>query len=74
MITIEFGTAGVSVLLIKSLRADSETRPLGVTVQAQQEMSCSSGENVYTFTQMLPPVVPVFVMLTTESPEPRFAA
>ena len=46
LITIDVGTAGVSVLLIRSARADSETSPLGVTGQEQQEINCSSGENV----------------------------
>jgi hypothetical protein len=40
-------------LLIKSLRAERETKPPGVTRQLQQEIICSSGEKVYTFTQML---------------------
>jgi hypothetical protein len=46
LITTDVGTPGVSVLLIKSLRAESETSPSGVTGQAQQEISCSSGEKV----------------------------
>src|ERR1019366_9702105 len=54
LITMDVGTPGVRVLLIKSLRAERETRPSGVTGQAQQEINCSSGEKVYTFTQMLP--------------------
>jgi hypothetical protein len=44
--TIELGTAGVRVLLIRSARAESETRAFGVTTHLQQEISCSSGENV----------------------------
>ena len=40
--TIEFGTAGVRVLLIRSCFADRETNPFGVTGQEQQEMSCYS--------------------------------
>src|SRR5205823_4872576 len=43
--TTDVGTAGVSVLLIRSLRTDSETKPFGVTGQEQQETICSSGEN-----------------------------
>ena len=74
--TTPVGTAGVKVLLIKSLRAESETNPSGVIGQVQQETNCSSGENVYTFAQMLPfwvgnaavEEVPALVTLTTESP------
>ena len=44
--TMAVGTAGVRVLLIKSLLADSDVSPFGVTKQVQQEISCSSGENV----------------------------
>src|SRR5579871_1782598 len=51
--TTEFGMAGVRVLLIRSFFTESDTNPFGVTRQAQQEISCSSGENVYTFTQRL---------------------
>ena len=54
LITMDVGTPGVRVLLIKSLRAESETNPSGVIGQEQQEISCSSGENVYTFVQMTP--------------------
>ena len=71
---MDVGTPGVRVLLIKSLRAERETSAFGVTWQLQQEISCSSGENVYVFTQMLPPVAPVLVMLITESPTGRFDA
>src|SRR5207253_3716214 len=82
LITIDVGTPGVNVLLIKSFRADSETSPFGVTRQVQQEINCSSGENTYTFAQMLPfcvgnatvELAPVLVMLTTESPTARFDA
>ncbi len=42
--TMEVGTPGVSVLLTRSLRAESETSPFGVTKQEQQDTSCSSGE------------------------------
>src|SRR5438552_3569633 len=42
LMTIEVGTAGVSVLLIRSLFADRETSPLGVTGQEQHEIICSS--------------------------------
>ena len=52
--TTPVGTPGVRVLLIRSLRAESEANPSGVIGQVQQETSCSSGENVYTFAQMLP--------------------
>ena len=54
LITIDVGTPGVRVLLIKSLRAEREISAFGVTRQEQQEINCSSGENVYTFTQRLP--------------------
>ena len=87
LITIDVGTAGVRVLLIRSFLADRETRPFGVTGQEQQATICSSGENVYTFAQMEPPVLalvpeacvtppraPVLVMLTTESPMFRLDA
>jgi hypothetical protein len=43
--TTDVGTAGVRVLLIKSLRAERETSPFGVTTQEQQAAICSSGEN-----------------------------
>jgi len=46
LITIEVGTPGVRVLLIKSLRAEREAKPSGVTRQLQHEISCSSGEKV----------------------------
>jgi hypothetical protein len=84
--TIDVGTAAVSVLLIKSLRAESETRPFGVTGHEQQDTICSSGANVYTFTQIAPvvaalvpedrpaPWAPEFVMLITESPTLRLDA
>jgi hypothetical protein len=42
--TIEVGVAGVNGLLIRSLRAESETSPFGVTGQEQQAINCSSGE------------------------------
>ena len=54
LITMDVGTPGVRVLLIKSLRAESDTKPSGVIRQLQQETSCSSGEKVYTFMQMFP--------------------
>src|SRR5579864_6655304 len=84
--TTELGRTPVKVLLTRSLFTDKETRPFGVTRQEQQETSCSSGENAYTFTQMFPaappnpgpnreaPLAPLFVMLITESPLVRFAA
>lgn len=74
LITMDVGCAGVSVLLTKSLLADRDTRALGVTVQEQHEISCSSGENVYTLAQMLPPVAPELVILIIESPICRFDA
>ena len=81
--TIAVGTAGVSVLLIRSFFAEREISPFGVTGHEQQEMSCSSGENAYTLTHSAPvmlavvpdssaaPRVPALVMLMTESPNPR---
>jgi hypothetical protein len=57
---IEFGRAGVNVLLIRSETADSETRAFGVTVQEQQEINCSSGEKAYTLAQMFVNAPPVF--------------
>src|SRR5437016_6894069 len=45
LITIELGTPGVRVLLIRSFRADNETRPLGVTGQEQQATISSAGSN-----------------------------
>src|SRR5450631_2685495 len=80
--TMDVGTPGVRVLLIKSLRAERETSAFGVTRQEQQDINCSSGENVYTFAHRLPFWVgneteepaPVLVMLTTESPMARFDA
>lgn len=70
---MDVGTPGVSVLLIKSFRADRELSPFGVTGQAQHEISSSAGSNVYTLTQILPAGsapfnVPAFVKLTYESP------
>ena len=84
--TMDVGTAGVNVLLIRSLRADRFTNPFGVTGQEQQEIICSSGENAYTFTQIAPvvaadvpaanpaPRAPVLLMLITESPMFRLDA
>jgi hypothetical protein len=43
--TMEVGTAGVNVLLIKSFLTERDTRPFGVTGQEQQAIICSSGEN-----------------------------
>ena len=86
LITIDVGTAGVSVLLIRSFFADSDTSPFGVTGHEQHEINCSSGEKVYTFAQIAPvvladvpdakpaPRAPLLVMLTTESPMLRFEA
>ena len=54
LITIDVGTAGVSVLLIRSCCADSDRKPFGVTGQEQQAIICSSGENAYTFAQIDP--------------------
>jgi hypothetical protein len=44
--TMDVGCAGVSVLLTRSELADSETNAFGVTTHEQQEINCSSGENV----------------------------
>jgi len=86
LMTMEFGTAGVRVLLIRSVFAESETSPLGVTGHEQQEINCSSGENVYTLAHKAPvvdalvpdarpaPRAPEFVILTTESPMLRLDA
>src|ERR1019366_3603632 len=46
LITMDVGTPGVRVLLIRSLRAEREASPSGVTGHAQQEINCSSGEKV----------------------------
>ncbi len=72
--TTEFGTAGVRVLLTKSPRTERLLSAFGVTTQEQQETSCSSGENVYTFTQRSFPELPALVIFTTESPTFRFDA
>jgi hypothetical protein len=40
------GTAGVVVLLIRSLRTDSDAIPFGVATQEQQLTNTSSEENV----------------------------
>src|SRR5579871_2812678 len=64
LMTTELGMAGVKVLLIRSFFTESETNPFGVTRQLQQEISCSSGENVYTFTQRLLLLAPEFDRLT----------
>src|ERR1700682_247503 len=76
---MDVGTPGVSVLLIKSLRADRELSPSGVTGQAQHEINSSAGSNVYTLTQIRPAGskpfnVPAFVRLTYESPLSRLAS
>jgi hypothetical protein len=84
--TTELGRTPVSVLLVKSFTTERETNPLGVTTQEQQDTSCSSGENAYTLTQMLPagvpipgpfnwaPLAPEFEMLITESPADKLEA
>jgi hypothetical protein len=41
--TREFGCTEVTVLAIRSLFTESDTRPLGVTRVEQQEINCSSG-------------------------------
>lgn len=81
--TIDVGTAGVNVLLIRSCRALNDTNPFGVTGHEQHAIICSSGEKAYTFAQIAPVVVaevpaanpapraPVFVRLITESPRFR---
>src|SRR5437660_257619 len=58
--TIEVGRAGVRVLLMRSLTAESDTNAFGVTVQEQQEINCSSGEKAYTFAQMFVRAPPAF--------------
>ena len=58
--TAEVGITPVKVLWIRSRLTEREDKPLGVTMLEQQEISCSSGENVYTLTQMFP----------TEEPKP----
>jgi hypothetical protein len=80
---IEPGRTPVNVLLVRSFTTDKEASPFGVTRQEQQEINCSSGENAYTLTQILPtlapnpgpnkdaPVAPVLVMLMTPSPRLR---
>ena len=74
LITTAGGTTPVNVLLIRLFFTESEASPSGVTLQVQHEISCSSGANVYTLTQMLLPVAPVLVISTTESPMFRLAA
>jgi len=80
LITMDVGTAGVRVLLIKSLRAERETRAFGVTGQEQHDIICSSGENAYTFTHMFPVVTgaaflgatPLSKMMISAGPAPVF--
>ena len=82
MIVTDVGTAGVRVLLIRSLRTDRDLKPFGVTRQEQHEIISSAGSKVYTLIHMFPvlvrPVgsvnVPVFVRLMTESPMFKFDA
>jgi hypothetical protein len=52
LITIDVGTAGVRVLLIKSVRAEREASAFGVTGHEQQEINCSSCESVGVNTQI----------------------
>src|ERR1019366_5974569 len=51
------GTARVSVLLIRSFFAESDSRPFGLTGQEQQETICSSGVKAYTLAQIAPVVL-----------------
>jgi hypothetical protein len=73
-ITSDDGIEGVSVLLIKSLRAESDTSAFGDTRHEQQDTIAPPGLNAYTLTHILPPEAPVFVIFRNESPERRFAA
>ena len=73
-ITIDDGIEGVSVLLIKSLRAERDTSAFGVTRHEQQDTIAPPGLNAYTLTHMLLPDAPVFVIFRNESPLRRFAA
>ena len=52
--TREVGRWDVRVLLSMSLMTEREASPFGVMRQEQQEANRSSGENAYTFAQMLP--------------------
>jgi len=45
LITIDDGEPGVSVLFIRSARAESESSPFGVTMQEQQANISSAGSN-----------------------------
>jgi hypothetical protein len=78
--TMEVGRFENRLLGTISRFTDKETKPFGVTGQEQQEKSCSSGENAYTFTQIKPLLptpasfAPVFVILMKESPTFRLAA
>lgn len=76
--TREVGLPGVKVLLAKSLFAEIELRPSGVTKHEQHETNCSSGEKANTFTHRFPfstavELWPVLVKFMTESPNGRFA-
>src|SRR5271169_6118354 len=57
LITTSFGKEGVSVLLSNAVLTEAENKALGVTKQEQQATSCSSAENVYTFTQRFPSIL-----------------
>ncbi len=81
---MEFGTDRVRLRGSKSVLAERCTSALGVTRQEQHAISCSSGVNAYTFTQILPvvpargpeasaPRAPAFVILITPSPTLRLA-
>jgi hypothetical protein len=84
--TTEVGITPVNVLLARSFFTERETKAFGVTGHVQQEINCSSGENVYTFAQILPtavpnpgpsrgaPLRPELLMSITESPFWRLAA
>src|ERR1700689_5790041 len=81
----EVGTTPVRVFTVRSLLTPRLTVWSGVTRQEQHEISSSPGSNAYTFTQMLPaaprpgpfnepPLAPVLVMFTYDSPMLRFDA
>src|SRR5271165_7501652 len=77
--TTDVGMAGVSGLLISDLTTDKDTKPFGVTLQVQQEISSSCGSNVYRLMHRFcdtpfATVAPELVKLTQESPMLRLAA
>lgn len=72
--TSDDGMEGVSVLLIKSLRAERDTSALGDTRHEQQDTIAPPGLKAYTLAHIFPPEAPSFVIFRNESPERRFAA